>query len=241
MNNDHPFSAQQWVRNYFSSGLTVEHIAKLLEVSRILMRFESIGVNCRFGFVQRFYNCEPISLLRWAGLPIEEVARGIDLAWEGISEYSNINVEYRADLKHFLLIIHKYRLILHTDYEDPGTDLLELKEKNAKRLIFLVRKFCRDIINSEKYYLFFTDSLAEEVDKINTLHSAMLRRNSKNKLLVVHKTKDQSQVGNIYLDYGSEGLINGYVREHDECMENGLIWPDWVSLCNQAHAHWTAR
>ena len=50
----------------------------------LLTRFESVGDNCEFGFVQRFHGAEPSSLFRWATAPIEGVIAGLKDQWEHI-------------------------------------------------------------------------------------------------------------------------------------------------------------
>lgn len=56
----------------------------------LLTKFESIGDNCEFGFVQRFHGAEPSSLFRWATAPIEGVIAGLNDQWEHIFEHENM-------------------------------------------------------------------------------------------------------------------------------------------------------
>ena len=56
----------------------------------LVSRFESLGDNCEFGFVQRFHGAEPSALLRWATAPIEGVILGLADGWADLYAYKNL-------------------------------------------------------------------------------------------------------------------------------------------------------
>jgi len=236
MNTTDTFAPHKWIRDAYPNGVSAEHLEQIKGISRLLMRFESIGTGCRFGFVQRFYNCEPISLLRWAGVSVEDLANGLDSGWGDIADPANMRLEYRKDLGHFLFIVDRYRLIFHTEEADPQGDISALTDKLAKRTKFLVRKFFEDLRNYEKYLVLFIDQFDVPFEKIDVLCQKIFGYNQNNKILFVRKSRDEALVGTI--SEHSPNILFGYISERDERLDDGFFWPDWIKLCQKTDIHW---
>lgn len=55
-----------------------------------LKRFESLGDNCEFGFVQRANGCEEGGLLRWAISPLDKLIDCLDTEFTNFYRYENL-------------------------------------------------------------------------------------------------------------------------------------------------------
>ena len=73
-----------------------------LPIASVLERFESLGggsdtrggwaYGCEFGIFQRHRGVEPLGLLRWASIAIEDLTNGIAESFSGFDDVSTLNV-----------------------------------------------------------------------------------------------------------------------------------------------------
>lgn len=59
-------------------------------MAALMSKFESIGDNCEFGFIQRFHFHEEGGLLRWALLDIDALLMGLQNRFEGVYAFENL-------------------------------------------------------------------------------------------------------------------------------------------------------
>ncbi|WP_336489407.1 hypothetical protein [Methylobacterium nigriterrae] len=62
----------------------------MTEPAEVLSRFESLGDNCEFGFVQRHYGLEQSGLLRWAIVQPDELAAALHKKFADLYELANL-------------------------------------------------------------------------------------------------------------------------------------------------------
>lgn len=225
-----------WLRNVYAGGVPAEIQQKIVELSHLFKEFETIGTNCRFGFVQRAYQCEPISLLRWAGGLIPALLKCLDESWAGVDDPKNMRFEYRKDLGHFLLCIDRYGLIMHTTEEDEDVDQTALRQKYARLNAFLRRKLLTDLSNAEKHFIVFIDTEHIQDDAIQAISAKIKGFNPNNTILFVHHSKSVDDAGTV--DFISTGVARGTVREIDNIIGGGLIYPDWIEICTRVRNQW---
>jgi hypothetical protein len=106
-------------------------------LTAVATRMESLGRNCEFGFVQRHVGADPVSLLRWAGGPVEGVIAGLRRRWRGLMD----EAVGRADLsdaspdeQFWRLTCRRYRITFHTEYRVCSSTAEEAAAKVRKRL-----------------------------------------------------------------------------------------------------------
>ncbi len=58
----------------------------------VMRQFESLGDTCEFGFVQRHFGIEPISLLRWAGAPLPGLVQALQARFAGLYRREDLMV-----------------------------------------------------------------------------------------------------------------------------------------------------
>ena len=62
----------------------------------LFLQFESMGHNCEFGLVQRHFGAEPLGLLRWNAISVEDVILGIEQQFEGVGNPERHPTQRRA-------------------------------------------------------------------------------------------------------------------------------------------------
>ena len=130
----------------------------------LLGRFESLGgggpdgsahYGCEFGFVQRLVKLEPLSLLRWTGVNLENVTRlladdfaGVGevetsmlTAFEGVYDWRFVDTAYGLYCDH----THLARLTV------PREDALRMM---CQRTAFLARKLREDLEDGDKIFVY---------------------------------------------------------------------------------------
>ncbi len=112
----------------------------------IAARCESLGRNCEFGLLQRFYGCEPIGLLRWASSPVEAVIRGLRTRFAGIGQDVDLHVDTTGE---WLVTDRSTDLIFHSNLKADRAEA-EVRRQEARRLPRLAGRLLEDITAGEK-------------------------------------------------------------------------------------------
>ena len=95
-------------------------------------RFESIGDNCEFGFVQRHHGVEPSGLLRWARAPLPGVLGGLRAGFADICRFEDL-LPYASDM----VADRKYGIAFHSTIRcagEPGHPVWAQDEEERRRL-----------------------------------------------------------------------------------------------------------
>ena len=136
-----------------------------LDQETLTVAFESLGLNCEFGFVQREIGAEPISLLRFNGLPFRKLLKGVRNDFKGLAEGGNLEIRLIPELIEFMGYEAQYLMIYHTARHPPESDAKTLLGTERMKLRFLARKLMEDLRNGEKIFVLKKDEglLLEEV------------------------------------------------------------------------------
>ena len=122
-----------------------------------MMHFESLGENCEFGFVQRAYGAEPLSLLRWCDVPLSALLKALQARFEGLGDPENVTVPitprgmFRVDDKAYGFRGHS---MADGAAVRPDKDMLQKQE--CERLTYLRRKLIEDLEDAEKIFVYRT-------------------------------------------------------------------------------------
>lgn len=123
------------------------------DAAAVMNRFESIGDNCEFAFVQRHFGSEPMSLLRWGYANTDMVLSGLAAEYAGVGEPEFTQLSAYPDGE---IVIHDARYFswVHSGaYESAVDDKDKFFKDVCVRLKFLRRKFMRDVKAAEKIYI----------------------------------------------------------------------------------------
>jgi hypothetical protein len=123
------------------------------EAKGLVEAFQSLGQNCGFGMVQRYYEAEPFGLLRFASLYPEGLVRGLKTRFEGVGDLNQLSFQTFANSRElngrhavYLLDYHMFKMV-------DETDVADLAKKEAQRLNYLARLFFEQLENDEKIFL----------------------------------------------------------------------------------------
>ncbi len=153
--------------------------------TELLMQFESLGDNCEFGFVQRHFGAEPLSLLRWTSIGIGTLIRCIEEEFGAIGDpaHCELKVELADEL---ILHDHRHGMRMHTFLRAahiPIGERAALHGKMCRRLSFLGNKLMQDLRNPVKTFVLKARD-GVPLQEVRRLHQVM-QRHAPNRLLHV--------------------------------------------------------
>ena len=103
-------------------------------------QFDSLGHNCEFGMFQRQFEAEPLGLLRFAALTVDNLVLGLDDAFAELGADIEIERFALGDGRfEFLVNDNRYHLSLHTTRTTDDTTPAEIEAQYATHLPFLGR------------------------------------------------------------------------------------------------------
>jgi len=193
----------------------------------LFMQFESLGITCEFGMVQRRYGAEPLSLLRWTTAEPEELTAAIAHGLEGVGEPEHTIVEVTNG--EYTTRDARYYLFSHTFTMAAAEPFDEFSQQQCKRLQFLRRKFVDDLKGAKKIYVYVAEPMATLSDEqIFGLYDAMKSHSADVKLLCVRPQSELRTCGDI--DRIKDGLFFGYI---DKVSTVDISFDHWIPLCRK--------
>ncbi len=218
------------------AGITPIELEALvgMPAEQFLLQFESLGDNCEFGLVQRRCGAEPLSLLRFSNIMLNQLIHGIETGFEGLGDVDDLEC-WLGDRprREYVLRAKRYGLVFHTFLYEGEVDQGTLVQQQAQRLKFLRRKLLEDLGNAEKIFVVKrNDPLRQE--EVLGLFSA-LNAHGRNRLLWVVPAEEGNEPGTV--EQTMPGLLKGYVdrlapseNAHDLSLEV------WLQVCANAYA-----
>nr|WP_294554225.1 tetratricopeptide repeat protein [uncultured Rhodopila sp.] len=185
---------------------------------------------CEFGFVQRRYGAEPLSLLRWASVEPRDLKRALENRFAGLGDPDT--TELQAISSYDWQVREKdYNINMdHTHLDRGKVGIEEAKAMVCKRFRFLSRKLMNDLAEGEKIFVYrLADASASEND-IRML-AAAVHQYGKNVLLFVTKTNGMQE--EFSFEARNEGLLLARIRyEYGDPFN-----PEpWLNICRYAFA-----
>jgi tetratricopeptide (TPR) repeat protein len=202
------------------------------DIRQMLLQFESMGVNCELGFVQRHFGAEPLGLFRWAGISYESLLAALDTQLAGIGDVEHTiltvnpnNYEYHSEDR-------RYGMSTHTFVQEDSAQPEDVIPKVCRRLVFLKEKFLKDLREGSKIFVFNgTEPLPDA--ELRRLHDALGRYGDVSLLHVAPHGEDMAG----HVTRVDERLWRGGLGRTGN---NGRIWDiefqTWVSVCRAALA-----
>jgi hypothetical protein len=206
-----------------------------MSTTDLFKRFESLGENCEFGFVQRHYGVEPVTLLRWAGTHLDGLIHALRQGFADLYRLEDlrpVTANLAAD--------SKYHLSFHTDIpivEQGGQlafDAQGLKTaypQELRKIGFLRDQFLDSLETGEKIYLYKAAD-PPGWDKIEALHAA-LNAYGPQRLLVVFPATPELPYGEVKL--AAKGLkVAGIYRLAPHAHAEDAPFEAWSAICEAA-------
>lgn len=207
-------------------------------VDELMIAFESLGINCEFGLMQRHAGVEPLGLLRFAAMMVpmevhvEKLVDALERRFEGLGAPGTITVYATPDNGEFMARETLYNLQYHTGMNPKEITGEELQVRETKRLSFLRRKFVEDLEAGEKIWVWQAESLTR-TDQILPLLNT-LRAIGPNKLLWVVTADDAHPPGTAERLEGD--FFKGYVERPGSLtrdLERSAF--SWIEACQSAY------
>lgn len=201
-------------------------------------RFESLGSNCEFGFVQRELGHERPSLLRFAGLPLHKLLRGLRTSFDDLASPARLRLRDHRD--EYLGFDDVYLLDYHTGRKAAESCLESLQQTEPSRLRFLARKLLEDIEDGEKV-LVVKDDEGLSVTQVAALMQRVRARGTA-VLLWVEQTTPGHAAGDVELV--CPGLLRGWIERFADLNQGAhtIAHATWRTLLvNAMTLHEAAR
>ena len=128
---------------------------------------QSLGRNCEYGFIQRQCKAEPISLLRWSGMPTTGLIDALACDFAGLMDSATgagvpLRVPYEE--RKWWLTCGRFELVAHTADNVVQFTVEQAAERIRGRLRLLARKLMEDIRGGEKIFVYSSADFTRAAD-----------------------------------------------------------------------------
>ena len=191
-------------------------------LSALFNRFESLGDDCEFGLVQRIFQADAASLLRWSRTLPDELLRAIKCRFDGVGdpEHTIVRIvgnEYMTEDRRFSMISHSFT-------PPSMLPLDEFTVEQCQRLQWLLRRFLDNLTHARKIFVYKTETTTDE--EILALYRALQGFSPDVTLLFVRKEDDSHVAGSVERVTG-----NLFVGRTDKFSTVDISLSHWVHLC----------
>ena len=209
------------------------NITPTLSDSELVVQFESIGDNCELGMVQRRAGVEPLGLLRFAGVPLRNLVRGLNARFANIDDprHIRLNVEHGE----YMVKLTKYDFNFHAHVKAGEMAPEALHRQQVRTIGFLARKLMADLESPAKILVFRQNEPVLGGDLVDL--RIALSAYGPNVLLWVQEACPGHPPGSVAV--ADEGMMVGYVRRlaARETVPD-LDFESWMQVLRRAHAVW---
>ena len=177
------------------------------ETANLLMNFQSLGVNCEFGLLQRRFGAEPLGLLRWANTTPQQIVALLQADFAGYGDLMNTEVSLAA-WGEFLVHDRIYGTVRHSFIQAKGLNQADFLERETRRLRFLRDMLLRDIESGEKILVYHHGPNPLSDEEIKSIHSGV-RRLGPSCLLITKLSDLEHKPGTV--ENRGDRLLVGYL------------------------------
>jgi len=216
-------------------GRTIAALTGGLDPRGLTLCFEGLGHNCEFGLLQRHLGAEPIGLLRFAGITLDNLVHGLRRGFAGVGDELVVRTHPTHNgREEFLVYDDRYRIGLHSFRTTADTTAEEVKAEHTQRLHFARRQFARWLATGERLFLFQRPG---QITRAHALVVAnLLQGFGPNALLYVDQ---DPRLPSGAVEQVGYGLFHGKLDRMAPAEDVGdLDILGWLSLCANAHRLW---
>jgi hypothetical protein len=195
----------------------------------LLGRFESLGDNCEFGFLQRYAGVEEPSLLRFNSTRVDRLIHGLRNRFADLALDGSMSVVWTNEW-----MVHEscYKFVYHSLNSDTNCDLNKLLKQQAAWLRYMAEKFMERLEIGDRIYV--------RKGTTDTMESAIalgshLRNHGPATLLWV--TVADADHPNGTVAWIGDGVMRGWIQRFASYDRTGDIEPiGWINLLRRAWA-----
>ena len=203
----------------------------------VMACFESLGDTCEFGFVQRHYGIEPISLLRWVGAPLPGLLDALRARFVGIYRREDL-----VAIDGGSVLDLKYDLRFHAGRyaQDGGSgkrpvvwteEALAAYAREQRYVRFLLRTTLDTLANRSRILVYKTNAGLDLLDILQL--KAALDLYGPQRLLCVLPGSERDPPGRARL-VATGVKVAGISRFAPYTCQDDIDAPCWLSLCASA-------
>ena len=217
--------------NLHAPGL-IEPSTSGLDDQTMMMDFDSLGDDCEFGFVQRAYKANPISLLRFGGMVLHRLHEALECEFEGIDDPENLSIRVHEPGE-YMISNDRYRYFYHTFVQSWQMSREDLIKQEIMRLRFGRRKLIEDLEDGDKIFIVKTSSSPGLRRDDVAAVAELIARYGKAVLLWVRPADDDVEVGAV--QWIGPNLVEARIDQL--CLPGHAGWfsPRWLPLCHKAY------
>ena len=199
----------------------------------LMLRFESLGLNCEFGLVQRHFGAEPLGLFRWNAIHPAGLADGLEQRFEGIGEPDNLTLGTLDG--EYIVTDRRYATAMHTflSEKDTTVGVDRLRAQFGRRMRFLRDKLLEDLRGGEKIFVYqYRRPLTE--DEMARIH-ASIRAYGPGTIMFVDDMSPHRSAGQVQETQPGrlEARIDRLIRTEGW---NNISTEGWLDICLKAAA-----
>ena len=215
---------------------TADDLPGVLEQRAVMQEMVSLGRDCEFGFAQREVGAEPMSLFRWASVPINKLVAGLEKRFAGLTARDALNVSVNSSGE-FVMEDKVYGFRNHTFVFESQGGVLERVQRNEYIRVGILCKALLEDLREHKKLFVYHDAGASNLENIRRVVRA-LQIYGNNTLLWIVGASDPAQIGEVRQI--ERGLIQGCVSG----FQSGAITagsphlPSWIKVACRAHQIW---
>jgi hypothetical protein len=201
----------------------------------LMLRFESLGANCEFGLVQRAFGAEPLGLLRFVGIEVQNLLAGLDFGFEGADDPARTRVytDGGADAK-YISVNDRYGIHRHSYQPVSTMDQAAFLDAELRKIAFERRRFLEVLATGRNLFVY------QRLESMSDAHVRpilnLLRSHGDNALLFV-TLNHAAAPGSV--DLIGPDLYRGNIDRLapiGNAIDSNLC--AWISLCANAYRLW---
>ena len=230
------------------TGPPATDVAPVEDPGALMALFESLGEDCEFGFVQRYFGIEPIGIFRFGGLQnLCSLVNLLESDLEGMGSPGSLTAEERMAciyrdpepplmIPEFFMTDLRLQFSYHTWKGPEASTREEALRENEQKLTYLRRKFLEDLEDAQKIWV-FKDTRREDLSEVHAIYD-LLNRHGPNKLFWITRVTEARPSGSV--EWFGPRLLRGY-SDQPHADAQRFIPAVWLELCRNAHRAFAER
>jgi hypothetical protein len=208
-----------------------------LSPRELTLCFESLGHNCEFGILQQHLGAEPIGLLRFAGVTMNNLVEGLRRGFAGVGDEVVVRTHpTRSGRLEYIIHDDRYGIGLHSFCTTDDASADEVRAKHQNRLVFAGRRFANVLASGKRLFVFQRRGQITRSQALVVLN--LLQGFGPNALLYVDTEPGLPSGAVEQVGYG---LFHGRLDRLAPADDIGdLDIAGWLSVCANAWRLWRA-
>lgn len=194
------------------------------QARQLVERFESLGSDCEFAFVQRHHQAATrIGLLAWSRIAPERLAAALDAGFDGVGDPARTRLIWAGG--EYFIETPWFRTHTHYFAQGNAAEERRIVELGCARLRLLRRKLLADLAMAPRIFVHAAPASVLGTDRMRDIHAA-LRRLGPARLLCVTDGASQPVVRVLAADL-YEAQVGRFVAGRG-------LYDEWLAVCKEA-------